>query len=294
MRAAQARAYRRADTDRKGARMTTTAPQPDLAAIKEKQQQTWASGDFSVIASMIVPVAERLVDAADLHAGWRVLDVATGSGNAAIAAARLNTSVVGLDYVPALLERARERAAAEGLEIEFVEGDAESLPFPDGSFDAVTSVLGSMFAPDHRQAASELVRVVKPGGTIALVSWTPTGFLGELFRTTAAHVPPPAGVQSPLLWGTEEHLKNIFGDAICNLEVRERTFTWRFASAEEFVASFRRWYGPTHKAFAALDDEGQAALARDLVALAERSDRLEDDGATAIPATYIEAVALRR
>ena len=274
--------------------MSTTAAQPDLAAIKEKQQQTWASGDFSVIASLIVPVAENLVDAADLHAGWRVLDVATGSGNAAIAAARLGATVVGLDYVPALLERGRERAKAEGLEIEFVEGDAESLPYPDGSFDAVTTVFGSMFAPDHRQAAAELARVVKPGGTIASVAWTPTGFIGELFRTTAAHVPPPAGVESPLLWGTEEHLKDIFGEAICNLEVRERTFTYRFESPEEFVATFRRWYGPTHKAFAALDEDGQNALARDLVALAKRSDRLEDDGAIAIPSAYIEAVALRR
>jgi len=273
---------------------TLDASQPDLAAVKAKQQQTWASGDFSVIGSLIVPVAENLVDAADLHAGWRVLDVATGSGNAAIAAARLGATVVGLDYVPALLERGRERAAAEGLEIEFVEGDAESLPFPDGSFDAATTMFGSMFAPDHRQAAAELVRVVKPGGTIAIAAWTPTGFIGELFRATAAHVPPPAGVESPLLWGTEEHLKDIFGEPICSLEVRERTFTYRFESPEDFVTTFRRWYGPTHKAFAALDDDGQAALARDLVDLARRSDRLEDDGAVAIPATYIEAVALRR
>jgi ubiquinone/menaquinone biosynthesis C-methylase UbiE len=273
---------------------TLDASQPDLAAVKAKQQQTWASGDFSVIGSWIVLTAEHLVDTADLHAGWRVLDVATGSGNAAIAAARAGASVVGLDYVPALLDRARERAAAEGFEIEFLEGDAESLPFPDGSFDAVTSVFGSMFAPDHEQAASELVRVVRPGGTIAVVAWKPDGFIGDLFRTTSGHVPPPAGVQSPLLWGTEEHLREILGEEICSLEVRERTFSFRAESAEEFVASFRRWYGPTNKAFAALDDEGQAALARDLVDLARRSDRLEDEGAVALPSTYIEAVALKR
>ena len=273
---------------------TVDTPQPDLAAVKAKQQQTWASGDYSVIGSWVVIVAEHLVDSADLHAGWRVLDVATGSGNAAIAAARLGASVVGVDYVPSLLERARTRAAAEGYEIEFVEGDAESLPFPDGSFDAVTSVFGSMFAPDHRQTAAELVRVVRPGGTIALVAWKPDGFIGELFRTISAHVPPPAGVQSPLLWGTEEHLREILGEEICSLEVRERTFNFRFESAEEFASTFRRWYGPTNKAFAALDDEGQAALARDLVDLARRSNRLEDEGAVALPSTYIEAVALRR
>ena len=205
---------------------------PDLAAVKQRQQAAWASGDFSVVAARIVLVAEHLCDTADLQAGWRVLDVATGSGNAAIAAARLGCDAVGVDYVPALLERGRDRAAAEGLEVEFVEGDAEALPFPDASFDAVTSVFGSMFAPDHEQAAAELLRVCRPGGTIALASWTPDGFIGELFRTVAAHVPPPAGVQSPMLWGTEAHLRELFGDGICSLEVEERTFTFRFPSAE--------------------------------------------------------------
>src|SRR5688572_9910864 len=180
----------------------TTMTMPDLAAIKARQQQTWATGDFSAVAARIVLVAERLVDTADLHAGWRVLDVATGSGNAAIAAARLGCEAVGVDYVPALLERGRERAAVEGLDVELLEGDAESLPFEDASFDAVTSVFGSMFAPDHAQAAAELLRVTRPGGTIALASWTPSGFIGELFRTVGGHVPPPAGVQSPMLWGT--------------------------------------------------------------------------------------------
>ena len=201
--------------------MTSTieSPAPDLAAVKQRQQQAWASGDFHAVAARIVLVAEQLVDSADLHAGWRVLDVATGSGNAAIAAARLGCEVVGIDYVPALLERGRERAAAEGLDVTLLEGDAETLPFPDRSFDAVTSVFGAMFAPDHRQAASELVRVCRPGGTIALASWTPDGFIGELFRTVAGHVPPPAGVPSPMLWGTEAHLRELFGDAIESLEV---------------------------------------------------------------------------
>jgi ubiquinone/menaquinone biosynthesis C-methylase UbiE len=270
------------------------ATKPDFEAIKQRQQQTWASGDFAVVASRIVITAEQLCDTADLHAGWRVLDVATGSGNAAIAAARLGCTVVGVDYVPALLEQGRKRAAAEGLEVELIEGDAEALPFPDASFDAVTSIFGSMFAPDHAKAASELLRVCRPGGVIATAAWTPDGFLGQLFRTTASHVPPPAGVQSPLLWGTESHLRALFGDSISSLEVTERTYTWRFTSAEEFVTFFRTWYGPTLKAFAALDDAGSEAFERDLVELARSSDRLGADDAVAIPATYIEAVAVKR
>ena len=273
---------------------TTENAAPDFAAIKERQQQTWASGDFHAVAARIMPVAEHLVETADLHAGWRVLDVATGSGNAAIAAARLGTTVVGVDYVPSLLERGRERAKAEGFEIEFVEGDAEALPFPDESFDAVTTVFGSMFAPNHAQAAAELLRVVRPGGTVALVSWTSEGFIGDLFRTTAKHVPPPAGLQSPMLWATEDHLRKLFGDGISSLEVEEHTFTWRLESAEEFVDFFRRWYGPTLKAFAALDADGQKALEADLVELARSWDRLDADGAIAIPSAYTEAIAIKR
>ena len=271
---------------------TTEIERPDLASVKQRQQQAWASGDFHAVAARIVLVAEQLVDSADLHAGWHVLDVATGSGNAAIAAARLGCEVVGVDYVPALLERGRQRAAAEGLHVTLLDGDAEALPFPDRSFDAVTSVFGSMFAPDHRQAAAELLRVTRPGGMVALASWTPDGFIGELFRTVAAHVPPPAGVASPVLWGTEAHLSELFGDAIESLEVVERTFTFRYRSAEEFVDFFRTWYGPTLKAFAALDDpHARRALGDDLVALAQRYDRLGTGEAIAIPATYAEAVA---
>jgi SAM-dependent methyltransferase len=275
--------------------MTTTidTTKPDLQAVKQRQQKTWASGDFGVVAARIVLVAEQLCDTADLHAGWRVLDVATGSGNAAIAAARLGCTAVGIDYVPSLLEQGRKRAAAEGLDVELLEGDAEALPFPDASFDAVTSVFGTMFAPNHEQAASELLRVTRPGGTIALASWTPTGFIGELFQTVGAHVPPPAGVPAPMLWGTKEHLGRLFGNEIRSLGVAERTFTFRFRSAAEFVAFFRRFYGPTLKAFAALDEDGAEALERDLVELAIRFDRLGGD-AIAIPATYTEAVAVRR
>jgi ubiquinone/menaquinone biosynthesis C-methylase UbiE len=177
--------------------------------------------------------------------------------------------------------------------VKLLQGDAESLPFPDASFDAVTSVFGSMFAPDHAKAAAELLRVCRPGGTIALASWTPEGFIGELFRTVSAHVPPPAGVRSPMLWGTEGHLRELLGEGIASLEVTERTFTFRFPLAEQFVTFFRRWYGPTVKAFAALEGSARDALEADLVALARRSDRLGTD-AIAIPATYTEAVALRR
>jgi SAM-dependent methyltransferase len=270
------------------------ATTPDFEAVKQRQQQAWASGDFAVVAARMVLVAEQLCDTADLHAGWRVLDVATGSGNAAIAAARLGCTAVGVDYVPALLERGRKRAAAEGLAVELVEGDAESLPFPDDSFDAVTSVFGTMFAPDHAQAATELLRVCRPGGTIALATWTPDGFIGELFRTVGAHVPPPAGVPSPMLWGTEAHLRGLLGEGIASLEVAERTFTWRFPSAEHFVTFFRLWYGPTLKAFAALEGSARDALEHDLVELARRFDRLGGTDAIAIPATYTEAVAITR
>ena len=273
---------------------TLSTPTTDLAALKQRQQQTWASGDYSAIAARIVLVAEHLCDTADLRAGWHVLDVATGSGNAAIAAARHGCDVVGIDYVPSLLERGRARAEAEGLPVSLLEGDAEALPFADRTFDAVVSVFGSMFAPDHGRTAAEMLRVTRSGGTIALASWTPEGFIGQLFRTVAAHVPPPAGVQSPLLWGTEAHLRELFGEGIASLEVTERTFTFRFRSPEDFVDFFRTRYGPTLKAFAALaEDDARAALERDLVELVRRFDRLEGD-AVAIPSTYTEGIAITR
>jgi len=273
--------------------MTQTVTAPDLAAVKAKQQQMWASGDFHVIAAIIQPTAEQLVDSADLRPETRVLDVATGSGNAAIAAARIGCNVEGVDYVPGLLERGRLRAAAEGYDIRFVEGDAEALPYGDAEFDAVTSIFGSMFAPDHRQAAAELLRVTRPGGTVAVGSWTPEGFIGQLLKTVGKHVPPPAGVQSPILWGTESHLREIFGGGISSLSVTERTFTWRFTSAKALVDTFRTWYGPTYKAFGALDEPGAQALEADIVALTTSYDRLGEPGAIAVPATYLEAVAVR-
>ncbi|HEY1480337.1 MAG TPA: methyltransferase domain-containing protein [Gaiellales bacterium] len=272
---------------------TLSETAPDLGAIKTRQQLTWASGDYALVAARIQLVADQLCDSADLHAGWRVLDVATGTGNAAIAAARLGCRAVGVDYVPALLERGRLRAAAERLPVELVEGDAEALPFADASFDAVTSVFGTMFAPDHARTARELIRVCRPGGTIALASWTPEGFIGQMFRTIGAHVAPPAGVAAPPLWGREQHVRELFGDAVESLEVSERTFTFRFESADDFVSSFRLAYGPTLKAFAALDDRASGALEQDLLQLVGRFDRL-GGGAVAIPSTYTETIAIRR
>lgn len=271
--------------------MTLTSVTPDLQAVKARQQKTWASGDFAVVAARIVLVSELLADSADLVAGSHVLDVACGNGNATLAAARSGTHVVGVDYVPALLEDGRARAVAEGLDVEFRLGDAEDLPAEDASYDAVLSVFGTMFAPDHQRSADELVRVARPGATIGLASWTPDGFIGEMFRVITSHVPAPSGVQSPLLWGTSSHLAEIFGNRVTDVHSVTRTCTFRFTSAEEFVAFFRRWYGPTLKAFEALDASGQAALAQDLADLARRRNRLVGSGgAIALPSSYLETV----
>ena len=237
-------------------------------------------------------MAERLVQAADLRAGERVLDVATGSGNAALAAARCGCAVTGIDYVPSLLERGRARAAAEGLEVTFAKGDAEDLKFPDASFDAVLSCLGVMFTPDQERAAAELVRVCRPGGTIALANWTPTGFIGHLFRTITRHVPPPARVRSPLLWGTEERVRELLGGAVSKLELTRRTFVFRFRSPDDFAQFFRANYGPVHKAFEALDQPGRRRLHDDLAALAAKHDRAQGPS-VALPSEYLETVALR-
>lgn len=274
--------------------MTTIVPTaPDLAAVKHNQQRAWASGDYAAVATRIQFIAEQLVDAADLAAGSQVLDVATGSGNAAIAAARSGGTVTGIDYVPALLERARVRAAAEGFDIEFADGDAEDLPFADASFDAVVSVLGVMFTADQERAASEVMRVARPGGTIALANWTPSSFVGEMFRAVGRHVPPPTGVRSPLQWGTEPRLAELLGDGVSELLVRPRTFVFRFRSPDEFVDFFRTNYGPVHTAFAKLDEPGRAALRRDLADLAASHDR-STGPSLAMPSEYLEVVATRR
>jgi SAM-dependent methyltransferase len=266
--------------------------QPDLAAVKARQRQTWASGDYSAVAALIVPMAEKLVDTADLQAGQRVLDVACGSGNAALAAARCGCEVTGIDYVPELLERGRARAAAEGLPVEFAEGDAEDLRFPDGAFDAVLSVVGVMFTPDQERAAAELARVCRPGGTIAVANWTPTSFIGQIFRAVTRYVPAPAGVRPPGLWGTEERLRELLGPAVSRLEVTTRQFVFRFGSPDEFVDLFRTTYGPVHKAFLALDEPDRERLHGDLAALVTQFDR-GPGPSVAMPSDYLEAVAVR-
>jgi SAM-dependent methyltransferase len=272
---------------------TTETSAPDFAAIKARQQLVWTSGDYHAVAARIVPMAERLVEAADLPAGAKVLDVAAGSGNASLAAARSGCEVTGLDYVPELLERGRVRAAAEGLPVDFVTGDAEDMPYEDASFDAVLSCVGVMFAPDQERAAAELVRVCRPGGTIALANWTPASFVGGIFRTVGKHVPPPAGVQPPGLWGTRERLEELLGDSVSDLSVTQRAYVFRFRSAAEFTDFFRVNYGPVRKAFEALDEAGQRQLHADLTALATEYDR-GPGPSVAIPSDYLEVIATRR
>jgi SAM-dependent methyltransferase len=272
----------------------TSLQTPDLAAVKQRQQKMWAGGDYSAVASRIVPMAEYLADAADLRAGDTVLDVATGSGNAAIAAARCGCEVTGVDYVSGLLERGRRRAAAEGLDIRFEDGDAEALPFPDASFDAVISVVGVMFAPDQERTASELLRVCRPGGTIALANWAPDSFIGAMLRTMSKHVPPPAGVKPPGLWGTEDRIRELLGGGTASLAMRRRTFTFRFRSPADFVDFFATNYSPTVAALRTLDDAAQQALRDDLANLVLEHNRYETATPVAIPSDYLEVVAIRR
>ena len=273
---------------------TTTTPPPattpDLTAVKAKQQAMWASGDFAVIGMTLQIVGETICEAVDLRAGERVLDVAAGNGNATLAAARRFAEVTSTDYVPSLLDGGRRRADAEGFAIKFEPADAEALPYEAASFDVVLSTYGVMFAPDHKKSASELLRVCRPGGRIGLANWTPEGFIGKLFKVVGKHVPPPAGVQSPALWGTPAHLRSLFGDA--KIEHVSRDFNFRYRSPEHFVEVFRTFYGPVHKAFAALDDAGKAALEADMLGLLRESDRGGAAGLV-VPAEYLEVVITR-
>ena len=266
---------------------------PDLAAIKQRQQATWSSGDYHMIGTQIQIVSELMIEALDVHSNERVLDVATGSGNAALAAARRGCDVIGVDYVPSLLARARRRADAEGLPAEFVEGDAEALPFRDGRFDVVSSVFGAMFAPDQERTASELARVCRPGGRIGLVAHTPDGFIGQLFKTVARHVPPPAGVRSPIQWGTEDRLRELFEDALGGLRTSKREYVFRYRSPAVYLDYWRRFYGPTLKAFEAVGEDGREALEQDLLQLIASFNRA-DDGTMVVPTEYLEAVIVKR
>jgi ubiquinone/menaquinone biosynthesis C-methylase UbiE len=273
--------------------MTTTQTQtPDFTAIKSRQRQTWASGDYHVIASLIVPTAERLCDTVDLRASERVLDVATGTGNAAIAAARRLCLVTGVDYAPSLLDRGRTRAEAEGLPVTFAEEDAEALSAADGAYDVVLSTFGVMFAPNQTQAAHELLRVCRPGGRIGLANWTPEGWIGEMLRTVGRHVPPPAGLRPATRWGSEEGLRELLAGGVASLQATRQTIVMRFASPEQYLDLFRSYYGPVVKAFEALDESGHQALANDLHQTLLRYAR-HVDGTLQVPAEYLEVVAVR-
>lgn len=272
-----------------------SAPSPvhaDLAALKARQQTTWSAGDYAVVGTTLQIVGESLCEALDLRAGQRVLDVAAGNGNASLAAARRWCEVVATDYVPALLERARERAAANRLAIEFREADAEALPFADESFDAVVSTFGVMFTPDQDRAAAELVRVCKRGGKIGLANWTPEGFIGQVFKTIGRHLPPPAGARSPALWGTTARLAELFRPHAAALEATPRHFVFRYRSPEHWLEVFRTYYGPLLKTFAALDAPAQAALREDLLHLIARFNR-SGDGSMVVPSEYLEVVVTR-
>jgi SAM-dependent methyltransferase len=269
------------------------AAAPDFAAIKQRQQTTWASGDFAVIGTTLQIVGETLAEAVDVRAGERVLDVAAGNGNATLAAAHRFAEVTSTDYVSALLDKGAARARAEGLAVQFQVADAEALPFADGCFDVVLSTFGAMFTPDHKRCAGEMLRVVRSGGRIGLANWTPEGFIGHLFKVIGAHVPPPAGLQSPALWGTEAHLAELFGARAAQIRCERRHFNFRYRSAAHWIQVFRDFYGPTHKAFAALDAKGQQALERDIVALLEQMNRA-GAASLVVPSEYLEVVITAR
>jgi len=270
-----------------------TAPAPDLQAVKGRQMAAWASGDYAVVGTTLQIVGEQLAESCDLRCDERVLDVAAGNGNATLAAARRGCRVVSTDYVAALLERGAERARAEHLDVHFQTADAEALPFDDRSFDAVLSTFGVMFTPDHAQAAHELARVCRPGGRIGLANWTPDGFIGQMFKVLGRHVPPPAGVKPPSLWGTEAHLKELFGERAAKIEVLPRHFNFRYRSSAHLIEVFRTWYGPMHKAFGALTPDAAGALEHDLAELMNRLNRA-GAGSLVIPSDYLEAVVTRR
>ena len=266
---------------------------PDLATVKNRQMAAWASGDYAVVGTTLQLVGELLAEACDLRWDEKVLDVAAGNGNATLAAARRGSSVTSTDYVSELLDRGAERAAAERLNVTFQVADAEALPFPDASFDAVLSTFGVMFTPDHATAAAELVRVCRPGGRIGLANWTPDGFVGQMFKVLGKHLPPPKGLQSPSLWGVEGHLRSLFGRDAAAIVVTPRRFNFRYRSAAHFIEVFRTWYGPMHKAFTALPADKARALELDLTALLDGRN-VAGAASLVVPSDYLEVVITRR
>ncbi|HZV93740.1 MAG TPA: class I SAM-dependent methyltransferase [Caldimonas sp.] len=270
----------------------TPAAAPDYAAIKQRQQATWASGDYALIGATLQIVGETLAEAADVRAGERVLDVAAGNGNATLGAARRFAEVTSTDTVQALLDKGRERARADGLQVKFQIADAESLPFADGSFDVVLSTFGVMFTPQHARSASEMLRVVRKGGRIGLANWTPDGFIGRLFKVIGTHVPPPAGLKSPALWGMEPHMVELFGTQAAQIRCERRNFVFRYRSAAHWLQMFRDYYGPMLKAFAALGESARPALERDILALLE-SLNVGGKNTLIIPGEYLEVVVVK-
>ena len=268
-------------------------PPIDFSAIKARQRIIWSTGDYSIIGTTLVGISEQLCEAADLHAGESVLDVATGSGITAIAAARRFCKVTGIDYVPALLEDGRQRAATEHLHVTFQEGDTENIPFADASFDIVLSTLGVMFAPHQEKAASEVLRVCRSGGKIGLANWTPTSFIGDVFRSIGKYIPPAPALKSGALWGTEERLRELFGDEVTSLQTTKRHFMFRYRSVAHWMDIFGTYYGPIATAFQSLDTAGQQGLSQDLTGLLEKYN-IAKDGTLVVPAEYLEAVAIKR
>jgi ubiquinone/menaquinone biosynthesis C-methylase UbiE len=273
-------------------RTQAPATQPGFQALKARQRAAWSSGDYAIVGTTLQIVGEELCEALDLRAGQKVLDVAAGNGNVSLAAARRWCEVLATDYVPELLARARERAAAERLDIAFREADAEALPFPSESFDVVVSTFGVMFTPDQDMAASEMLRVVKSGGKIGLASWTPEGFIGQVFKTIGRYLPPPPGARSPALWGTRARIGELFGLHAASITAAQRQFTFRYRSPAHWLEIFKTYYGPVLKAFAALEPASRAALERDLIALIEQFNRARD-GSMVAPAEYLEVVVTR-
>lgn len=265
---------------------------PDYAAIKNKQKATWASGDYARVGTTLQIVGENLAEAMDVRADQKILDVAAGNGNFTLAAARRWADITSTDYVDSLLERGRQRATADGFKPVFQIADAEDLPFEDASFDAAASTFGVMFAPNQTQAAQEMVRVVSEGGKIGLANWTPDGFIGGIFKVIGQYLPPPAGLQSPALWGTDKHLETLFGAHVKEIEVARKDFMFRYRSADHWLDIFRRYYGPIHKAFEALDEPQQQSLAQDLKHLIEKKNQSGDDSMR-VPGEYLEIVITR-
>ncbi|HKQ79227.1 MAG TPA: methyltransferase domain-containing protein [Blastocatellia bacterium] len=266
---------------------------PEMEALKAKLKATWMSGDFDRIAQSYASGAAEFVARLALQPGERVLDVACGTGNLSFPAARSGAQVIGMDIAPNLLETARVRAQAEGLEIRFDEGDAERLPYEDAAFDTVITMFGAMFAPRPEKAAAELIRVCRSGGRVAMANWTPAGFIGQMFKTISAHVAPPPGISSPVRWGDEETVRERLRDGVTSLQLTRRLISFEFPwAAPEVVEFWRAWYGPTHRAFAALDETGQQALRHDLEALWSEHNQATD-GTTHVESEYLEVVAAR-